>query len=667
MINVFHNLISQPGFANAPYDSYTPTFTGFSTPPVVQARYFVINGMCHLWITTITHGISNGTTANGVTFTLPFTSANTTSQSAPVDLIYKETAGGRQAAKGFCSIAANATTAIVYVDFSTSALWATSGDDQSFNLTLAYEVTGTTSYSAWTPTFAGFSVSPTVTARSILHTGGMCHVYMTATGHGTSNNTGAASTTFTLPYTSATGFTQSFQGSGGTASTRQSVPFTITVPSNSNVATVYRDGTLATAWNGSGNKSFNISFFYEITGSDYVAWTPTFSGFSTDPVVTARYYSIGKMVHCIIATITHGTSNQAGTNTFQFTLPYSSNLAFIQNTSGNRIRDNSSNLAVLSEIIVTPETNVGIIFKDATTTNAWTASNEKSFSTSFVYEAENNIPFEVNDDPGVARPAILTWGQSNLGTGVTSVASDLEAEYKQTYNSVRFYEYNTPYNFGGTTHYLQTVKFLPMDYTNNKSYQTPDQNGTYSLQFYLYPEIQTLLNRNLYVVHHGEGNTGLAVEWKPSATIGDNYRELLFKTKATINTITDADGLAPDFKFMLIVHGEYDSRIEAYANAYETNLTNIINGVRTISGLTNLPVIIVRLNTEMITAPVNPGTFGATVQAAQDAVVGALSDCYIVDPDGATMQSDKIHYTVAGEHELAERILDVIDTNNLLA
>src|SRR5688572_1473248 len=128
----FHNVISQPGFANAPYSSYDPEFfTGFSTPPVVQARYFVINGMCHLWITTLTHGISNGTTANGVTFELPFTSANTVSQNAPVDVIYKETSGGRQAAKGLVVIPANSNVATVYVDFSTTALWATSGDDQS--------------------------------------------------------------------------------------------------------------------------------------------------------------------------------------------------------------------------------------------------------------------------------------------------------------------------------------------------------------------------------------------------------------------------------------------------------------------------------------------------------------------------------------------------------
>lgn len=660
-MNLFHNLLSQPGIINAPYTSYTPTFTGFSTDPIVQSRYFVINGMCHLWLTTLTHGVSNSTTANGVTFTLPFTSANTTSQHAPVDVIFSNT---RQAVKGLCIILPNTNVATVYVDFSTTALWTASPNNKSFNLTLAYEVTGATGYSAWAPTFAGFSVSPTVTARSILHTGGMCHVYMTSTGHGTSNNTGASSTTFTLPYTSASGVSQQIQGSGGTASTRQTVPFTIVIAAGSNVATVYREGTLSTAWNGSGNKSFNISFFYEITGSSYETWTPTFNGFSTDPVVTARYYGIGKMVHCIITTTAHGTSNSTAINGFWYTLPFSSNPVFIQNTAGNRIQDNSVPLTVLSETTITPETNVGIMWKDATSATAWTGSGTKSFTTSFIYEAENTIPFETNDSPGNARPAIIAWGQSNLGTGVTTVASDLEAGYKQTYNKIRFYQYNTPYTFAAATHYLQTVKFLPMDYLNNKSYQTPDQNATYSLQFYLYPQVQALLNRNLYVVHHGEGNTGLAVEWKPTATIGDNYRELLFKIKATNNTITDADGIAPNFKFMLIVHGEYDARNSTHASNYETNLTNLINGVRTV--VAGLPVIIVRLNTEFITAPVNPGTFGATVQTAQDNVAVALSDVYVFDPDGAVMHTDKTHYTVAGEHTIADGVYNLAVTNGLI-
>lgn len=658
----FFNIISQPGAINQPYQSYTPTFAGFSTAPIVQARYFVVDGMCHLWITTITHGISNSTSASGTTFTLPFTSANTAGVSATVDLIYNN---GRQQAKGLCVIPANSSTATVYLDFLTTTTWTANGNPKSFNLTLAYEVTGSTNYSGWTPSWGGFSVNPTVTARSILHTGGMCHVYMTATGHGTSNNTGASSTTFTLPYTSATGFTQTVQGAGGTASTRQGVPFVVVVAANSNVATVYRDGTLATTWNGSGNKSFNLNFFYETTGSSYSTWTPTFAGFSTDPTVTARYYGIGKMVHAIVTTTSTGVSNATAPNLTRFSLPFVSNQNFVQTTAGARAVDNGSNLSVLGQVNITTDTDMAFYFRDDALAT-WTGSGNKNFSTSFIYEADNTLPFEVNDSPGDPRQVIITMGQSNLGTGITTVASNLEIGYKQTYNHVRFLEHGTDYSYNATTYQALTVRFAAMDYTNNKSYQTPDQNGAYSLQFYLYPECQIRVDRNLYVIHHGKGNTGLSLEWKSTATIGDLYRDLVYKTNSVKNKITDADGVAPDFKFLLIVHGEYDSRDLTNANNYETNLTNFINNFRSQTGLTNLPVIIVKLNNDGIDAAVNPLTYANTIRTAQDNVEAALSDVYLVESIGAQMQADEIHYTVTGEHTLTDRILAVIDANNLL-
>lgn len=389
----------------------------------------------------------------------------------------------------------------------------------------------------------------------------------------------------------------------------------------------------------------------------YRTYTPAFSGFSTDPIVNAQYYARGKMVHVVISTTTDGTSNASAADSFKFTLPFPASSLQGQSMTVAQITNNSvKEITHIGFILTAAGSNIATCYRNPSATQVWDAANLKSFSGSFVYEAENVDAFEANDSIGVARPAIVTWGQSNLGTGVTTVASNLEAQYKVPFPEIRFYQHSASMN----------TKVLTMDYTDNTSYQTPDQNATYSLQFYLYPQVAAELGRNLYVMHHGMGNTGLSVEWKPSPTIGDLYRNALFKTKALNNKILDQDGIAPSWKFMLIVHGEYDSRIEAAANAYETNLTNFINNFRTQSGITGLPVIIVRLNTEMITAPVNPGTFGATVQAAQDAVAGALSDVYIYDPDGDEMHTDKIHYTVNGEHDMADGILNVATTNGLI-
>jgi hypothetical protein len=389
----------------------------------------------------------------------------------------------------------------------------------------------------------------------------------------------------------------------------------------------------------------------------YRSYTPAFSGFSTDPIVNAQYYARGKMVHVVITTTTDGTSNATVADSFKFTLPFPASSLQGQSMTVAQITNNGSKeLTNIGFVLTSAGSNVATCYRNPSATQVWDGSNGKSFSGSFVYEAEDTDAFESTDSTGVARPAIIAWGQSNLGTGVTTVASDLELAYQVPFPEVRFYQHSASMNTAVVT----------MDHTDNTSYQTPDQNATYSLQFYLYPQVAAEVARNLYVVHHGEGNTGLAVEWKPSLTIGDNYRELLFKTKALNNKILDQDGIAPSWKFMLIVHGEYDSRVEAYANDYETNLTNFITNFRTQSGLTSLPVIIMRLNTEMITAPVNPGTYGATIQTAQDNVATNMTDVYIYDPDGATMNADKIHYTVAGEHTVADGILNVATTNGLI-
>jgi len=59
------------------------------------------------------------------------------------------------------------------------------------------------SWTSWSPTYAGFSVNPTITCLYLL-IGKMCYCRMTVTGHGTNNVTSASGITFTLPFTSGT-------------------------------------------------------------------------------------------------------------------------------------------------------------------------------------------------------------------------------------------------------------------------------------------------------------------------------------------------------------------------------------------------------------------------------------------------------------------------------
>lgn len=115
----------------------------------------------------------------------------------------------------------------------------------------------------WVPTFTGFSVDPTMTARYVV-IGKFCFFWVTATGHGTSNAT-TAGKTMTLPFTSYSGTSQSVIIARLTDSgTAQSAPGLGIIASNSNVMTVYRNSTTTTTWTASGNCSWSTTGVYEI-------------------------------------------------------------------------------------------------------------------------------------------------------------------------------------------------------------------------------------------------------------------------------------------------------------------------------------------------------------------------------------------------------------------
>lgn len=239
-----------------PYTSYTPTFGGFSVAPTVVARYVNYGGLVHLWITATAHGTSNATAANSLTFTLPIASANTIVQNCVCASTTNN--GVRNSAPGLVVLTSNSTTATVFRDMTTVTTWTGSGN-KSFNLSLVYEASG---YTAYAPTFAGFSANPTVTARYI-RLFGACHYYLTTTAHGTSNNTGSAATTVSLPVVSAN-YVQRIpctiivdNGS------RQSAEGMMYIAASTGTAIIYRNAGEGTLWTGSGNKSFTFSIGYE--------------------------------------------------------------------------------------------------------------------------------------------------------------------------------------------------------------------------------------------------------------------------------------------------------------------------------------------------------------------------------------------------------------------
>jgi len=93
---------------------------------------------------------------------------------------------------------------------------------------------------SYTPTFGGYSVSPTVEAYYVQIGQWVC-VYLANTGAGSSNST---THTVTVPITSTVIFGQSYNPCGGYALDNGAVVTTqlrCDLPSNSNTVTVFKD------------------------------------------------------------------------------------------------------------------------------------------------------------------------------------------------------------------------------------------------------------------------------------------------------------------------------------------------------------------------------------------------------------------------------------------
>lgn len=261
---------------------------------------------------------------------------------------------------------------------------------------------------------------------------------------------------------------------------------------------------------------------------------------------------------------------------------------------------------------------------------------------------------------GSARPCFINAGQSNVDGAIPT--ANLPAPYQQAYQNVKFYRRSTDFN----------LKFSSLDWTDEDSYKAgnPGAGSFYANQFFLYPQIQSVLARDIYVVQHALGGTALSGVWKPTATIGQMYKDLIFKTLSLKNTITRIDGAAPDFKFFYWGQGENDARVEADANAYQTNLTNFINGIRTETGLATLPFLIAKLHIGIASASSPAHPYYATVRAAQVAVCqgggSAISGVYLVDNDAAELAADFIHYTSDGYSTISDNALLAAIANGLI-
>jgi hypothetical protein len=89
-------------------------------------------------------------------------------------------------------------------------------------------------------------------------------------------------------------------------------------------------------------------------------------------------------------------------------------------------------------------------------------------------------------------------------------------------------------------------------------------------------------NDEIYLVKYARGGTSLANQWNPST--GSCYTMFKSRVQAAMANLA-ANGKNPTIAGMIWMQGEDDSVVASYAQAYQTNLQNLVAGVRSDFGV----------------------------------------------------------------------------------
>jgi len=144
-------------------------------------------------------------------------------------------------------------------------------------------------------------------------------------------------------------------------------------------------------------------------------------------------------------------------------------------------------------------------------------------------------------------------------------------------------------------------------------------------------------------------NTAKASDcWVPpssnNGTAGAHYKRMLTSIDAALksfNTAFDTTLYTPRWAGFVWLQGEFDGQDQKLANAYEANLTCLINDVRKDLKVTDLPIIIPMIDVQ------SSWQFNSTIRAAEAAVTKKMKNVDTLDTKG--FPTDNVHYKAQGQ------------------
>lgn len=242
---------------------------------------------------------------------------------------------------------------------------------------------------------------------------------------------------------------------------------------------------------------------------------------------------------------------------------------------------------------------------------------------------------------GETVDVIFNNGQSN-SVGSEAVAN-LQAEYNGYRGDIKIWD-GTSYNI--------------INSVNNNVCNPSVGGATFGIQYSLAYKFTANSGRKLFLDQYHIGGTSLAItgvdDWNTSS-VGE-YFDL---SKAQFD-LADIDKIGYNVNYVAEIWNQHenDCKVESYANAYETNLTNYITKRR----LTypDLKFVIVLVHTDL---PIGTNPYKATVKAAQLSVAAAMDNVITINQDGCSSQVDDVHRDAAGYEELGRLIYEALKDN----
>ncbi len=233
---------------------------------------------------------------------------------------------------------------------------------------------------------------------------------------------------------------------------------------------------------------------------------------------------------------------------------------------------------------------------------------------------------------GALTPLVILIGQSNaVGVGAISAAP---SEYQGAIDGAQIWNGSAFVNLvAGTTN--QAADSLTFG---------PELSLAKSLR-------QSTGSSRVLMVKHAVSNTSLNVDWLP--TSGTQYTAMITKINAAIATLPAKTFYIAGFVW---VQGENDalSASATPSNNYQTNLTSLINNLRSTYGqysAATIPFVAVQLG--MLDR--NLYYYQDNVRHAQIQTQAALSNVKIAQTDDLAYNADVIHYNATAQVSIGTR------------